>query len=35
MRVALGIAGGDGMATRLPIVGYANSHLVQPGGGGQ
>jgi len=26
---------GNGMATRLAIVGYANSHLFQPGGGGQ
>ena len=32
MRVAPGIAGGDGIATRLAIVGYANSHLFQPGG---
>jgi mannose-6-phosphate isomerase-like protein (cupin superfamily) len=26
---------GNGMATRLAIVGYANSHVFQPGGGGQ
>lgn len=26
---------GNTMATRLAIVGYANSHLFQPGGGGQ
>ena len=26
---------GNGMATRLAIVGYANSHLFQPGGEGQ
>jgi mannose-6-phosphate isomerase-like protein (cupin superfamily) len=26
---------GNGMATRLAIVGYANSHVYQPGGGGE